>query len=556
MLINSSKKAIGRTNALLVLKSQGRETAVVSHIIARIAQPPDNNTGCFEGICGFSEKTQEHIEKTISSIIKYISDQLHLSPATCRLSIGNIGATALHNIGFSISGYSSDAAVCLSALSSLLRLPIDQGIAVTGHISSLDAEIKAVKNIPAKIEAATASDTIHTIIIPNLYSDLSAMTLSPRETEKVKEAVLKAKSFIKVRLVNDLEELVREVFPEELIVQSSLKQGFFESPIVPVTSDTALVKTVKYFGQGNEKRFWQVLEGLFIKEKLDEAVDLIKTFLEYHISCAHYPRGFGSQLYKVILSMPPYIQRDITDAIIDKKNLYKLTRLIKERDVEDLHVLFTVSSNNFSACCTTTTIDDFLLSNGTINDLTNKIIAKISRDSLSKLTAKIDQARAVFVMNKISVKSIEEFNQAITAFFIYILRHTGKIIEPIDGQLASEEAFTLVERSFGSNGGYKFACKEAIDSQLGGLRYIYDTMTEQLKREEQEKYINYIFKTAVEPLSQSNKTELIKNIVNQFSDFLPVEIVNEPENYVNNYAEIFSAYIRAADQVKSVFKSL
>ena len=81
-------------------------------------------------------------------------------------------------------------------------------------------------------------------------------------------------------------------------------------------------------------------------------------------------------------------------------------------------------------------------------------------------------------------------------------------------------------------------------------------MTDQLKREEQEKYINYIFKLTVEPLSKQEKAELIKTIIMRFKQFLPAEVVNSPGSYTEDYAEIFRNYVHSIDQVKSLFNSI
>lgn len=557
MLENKSNSAIGRVNAILVLNTEGQEKAVVTPLIVRADETPSNNEHSFNGVCSFSEKTKDHFLKTVFPIVESILEKLQQPQKFFKMSISNIGATSLHDIGINASGFSADAAACVAAASAVLEIPVDQGIVITGHIASSDGEIKAVKNLSAKIQAAIVAGDIHTIIVPDIHSDIAAQTLSPRETQNAEMAILQAKNSIKIITVNNIEELIMAVFSIESTLMVSLKLNFFEPLGLQPSSSTPVNRTAYYLNQGNEKRFWNVLEALLFREHFDDARFLIKTYISYYITRAEYPKEFGRNIFKVLLSLPPSTLCNCPESLFYPKDLMSLVKLTENSDYDDLKFLIQASTDSPSSLIPIVDASqDTSGSHKKISDLADEIAEKISRDTLSKMTRAIDNARAVFVMNTTVVKTISEFNQSITSFYVFLLRHTSKIIDPIDHQQAAADALSLVERSFENKGGYKQAYNEGLSPQQGGLRYILDTITEQFKREAQEKYINFVFRSTVEPLSKKEKKELIQAVVKRFSMFLPPEVMNEPENYVEHYAEIFRYYVQSIDNVKSIFKSI
>ncbi|MCK5679450.1 hypothetical protein KAI46_01410, partial [bacterium] len=164
MLENKENSAVGRVNALLTFNAEGQEQAIVAPLIAR-AYDREGEGHVFGGVCRLSDKTQNHLLKIVFPAVELLFSELKLSQKKYHLSITNIGGTSLHDIGITTSGFSADAAVYIAAVSAGLQIPVDQGLAITGHIASCDGDIKAVKNMPAKIKAAINSQTIHTMII-------------------------------------------------------------------------------------------------------------------------------------------------------------------------------------------------------------------------------------------------------------------------------------------------------------------------------------------------------------------------------------------------------
>jgi len=553
MLENKQNSAVGRVNALLTFNAEGQEQAIVTPLVAKVHDRVDDHE--FGGVCSFTEKTQKHLLEIVLPSAGSLFSKLQLPQQNFHLSIVNIGGTSLHNIGITTSGFSADAAVYIAAVSAGLQIPVDQGLAITGHIASCDGDIKAVKNIPAKIKAAIDSQTIHTMIIPDIDSDVTAQTLSPLETDKIQTAILQARDLIKIVKVNGVYDLVKAVFPLESIVKSSFLLKFYEPLLLPLEESTPVANAASYLNFNNENRFWQVLEAMLFQELFDDARKLIQIIIHYYNENNLYPKEFGRKIYKLFISLPPATLRNFEGSLFEKSELMRLIKVAEDSDFEDLKLLLLSSSETPSELLPSN-INQDSAGNDKILDLADRISEKISKQALSKIGMPIDHARSVYVMNSIRVSNISELNQAVASFYLFILRHLNKITDPVDQQQATEEAFALVERAFANQGGYKMVCTEAITPTQGGLRFIFDTMTDQLKREEQEKYINYIFKTTVEPLSKEEKGKLLKTIIVRLKQFLPAEVVATPESYTEHYAEIFRHYVNSTDHVRSLFNSI
>ena len=138
------------------------------------------------------------------------------------------------------------------------------------------------------------------------------------------------------------------------------------------------------------------------------------------------------------------------------------------------------------------------------------ILSEISAETLTNLIGlPIDTARAVYIMDSVTVNSYEEFNETIASFYLHLIRHIRKLAEPVDLEAAGAEAFALLERTFSKKGGLQAALAEAKNAINGGLRLVLDMVTEQFKREEQEKHINRVLKSALDPLDWKGKVGLM-----------------------------------------------
>ncbi len=148
--------ATGRAKAALVF---GKGQSAVSVITTVMAQALEKKTGerlCFSGPVSLNEKTLGHVRSVILPLADRLVAYLDLPRSNYEISIANISAASLYDKGVALSGYSADLPIFLAIISAALGIPVETNVVSTGHIASLDGDIRMVKELPAKISAQPA----------------------------------------------------------------------------------------------------------------------------------------------------------------------------------------------------------------------------------------------------------------------------------------------------------------------------------------------------------------------------------------------------------------
>lgn len=185
------------------------------------------------------------------------------------------------------------------------------------------------------------------------------------------------------------------------------------------------------------------------------------------------------------------------------------------------------------------------------------VVSEIEAYNLAKrIGIPIDSARAAFAVDSVTVKSYEEFKDKMPAFYIQLMRNTKRLPENIETNIVESEAFALLERGFSNKGGIPAAMDEARNGINGGLRLIFDIMTDQLKKEEQEKYVNFVLKNALDPLDWESKVAFIEKLLKKLENILPEATRAEPERFAGHYEKIVTAYVNSINHLNTLFRSL
>ena len=185
------------------------------------------------------------------------------------------------------------------------------------------------------------------------------------------------------------------------------------------------------------------------------------------------------------------------------------------------------------------------------------VVSEIDADNLAKLIGlPIDSARAAFVMDSVTVKSYEEFKDKIPAFYTQLMRDTKRLPKNVETKIVESESFALLERGFSNKGGIPAAMDEARNGINGGLRFIFDIMTEKIKQEEQEKYVNFVLKKTLDPLDWESKVAFIKKLFKKLENILPEETRAEPERFAGHYEKIVTAYVNSINHLNTLFRRL
>ena len=560
--IGKTSSYAGRANTVLVFGHGDGATAVITTVVVRVREKGGGERVRFTGPATFEKKTADHIMEVVLSAADSILRALNLPEKYFDISVVNLDAASITEVGLNISGFSADVPILLAILSASLQMAVPEDIVSTGHIASPDGDIRMVRNLPTKFAAAVEANSIKRFVHPAIAEESSLDSLFPGERQKTDDALARAKRSIRTIAVHDMGELVRAVFSDEEAALASLRNGFYMASVSTFTAETVVGRAVQFLAQNNEKRFFAILEHQLLQGRNDDARDLLLALAQFQIHRKTYPRGLGRGLLRLIQSLPPEIRRLKLDfPLIPMSECIQLTQFAKESDHEDVRLLFRADFAektwlparvpNPTGPGESTGTDQY---KGTLQS----ILSEISAETLTNLIGlPIDTARAAYIMDSVTVDSYEEFNDTIASFYLHLVRHIRKLPDPVDSNAAGPEAFALLERTFSKKGGLQAALAEARNAINGGLRLVLDLVTEQFKREEQEKHVNRVLKSALDPLDWKSKVGLMGALMKRLEPHLGPDILSQPpERFGVHYEAIIRTYLESMGRVNSVFRSL
>ena len=551
----------GRVNLVLVLGQEQEATAALSTVVVYAFEQKNDERICITGPTTIHEKTAKHLKEMVIPIVDQILETLALPQKNFEICVTNIEVSSINDIGLSISGNSLDVPILIGMISAALEIPINKDILSTGHIASLNGDIRMVSGLQAKLKAAIDSRFVNTFVHPDLDQDGSLDSLSPAKKQRIAGAIAMAKRTLYLTAIRDINDLVRVAFSDEHIVLASLKTGFYETSSPGSNTDSPIGKAARFLCLNNTLRFWKTLERQLMEARNNDVRNFLHAMADFHLQQKTYPKNIGHNLFQLMQSLPPETRRfKITFPLLPMTQCIGLSQFAKESDHEDVKFLFNATSGEIIEQSTRLSEN---MSSGDAgadeygNDRLSLIFSEIGADALSVIGLPIDLARATYLLDSLNVRSYNDFVDTITSFFIHLVRHTRKISEPVDRATAGGEAIALLERAFSRNGGFNAALSESKTPVNGGLRFILDRLVEQFKMEQQEKHVNHILKSALDPLDWESKVDLMEALLKHLQPHLPADILSQsPDRFAGQYEAIVKAYVRSSDQIKSLFRSL
>jgi hypothetical protein len=556
---DTSDGIAGRVKAVFELNIGSESKAVVTTVIARACGRGRDGVQ-FSGAASFSPKSRRQILDVIVPVTKRILANLRLPKTKFEISVMNLDIASAHDIGLKISGFSADVPVFLAILSAGLQLPVIENAVFTGHIASIDGAIRMVSGLPVKLEAAVRNPLVDTFVCPDISNDRSLNDLTPNEKNRIAGALSQAKRSLNTIPVDDVGDLVRVAFTDERIVKASLTQGFFCDHKQISHDETPIGRATKCLVVRLDQRFWTTVSSYFFQGHSKQASELLSAFINHHDDKKLYPTEVGKNLFQTIASIPPATRRlKIRFPLVSINRCIQLGQFADKSENDDVLLLLKACSGDRSLRFSNSTADKSFLRKQPINHndkLLEAIHSEIGADNLSSLiSSKIDSARSKYVMDSVVVESYEDFNEIITTFYLYMLRYSRTVAEPLDMDWVGAEAFALLERAFARIGGFQAALAESRHATKGGMRYVLDVITDQFKREECEKYIGYVLKLALDPQDRPSKLKLIETLMERLKPHLSPEITAQPaEQFADHVEQIVRAYAQSMDELTSIFR--
>jgi hypothetical protein len=552
---------IGRTKAALVFGEGAQAQCVLTTVVARALGGTRSGGLHISGPVTFDAHLAWHIREVILPLAASVAESLGLPKRGLDLSVVNLGAASALDLPAHIHGFSADVPLFLALLSARLGLPVPPEVVSTGHIASAGGDISAVRNLPAKLLAATNDKSIRCFIGPAVEEDLSLRDLCPQEAADAQGAVANARRKLKVVTVRDVGELVSSVFPDEIVILAALKGGFFWPPSAPGPSPGPVEKVVQFLCEGNERRFWRVLERYLLAGESVPATELLSAYAQAHIHRQRYPAGFGRDLAQLLRSLPPATRRlKIRFPLLETAIGIQLGQFAAKDDADDVPLLLDATAGRIgsepAACAGARHPVGERAGSEEGQATLDTLLSELDSASLARtIGLPIDTARATYVLDRATVASHEEFLDTVSAFYLHVCRYVNG--GPVPPEVVKDEALALLQAAFADRGGVEAALAEARTPVHGGMRYILDALADRLKLERQIKHVNRVFKEALDPLDSEARIGLMAAFLKRVGPSLPPEMATmPPERLAKQYEAIVRTYVASLDKVKELVRSL
>ncbi len=182
----------------------------------------------------------------------------------------------------------------------------------------------------------------------------------------------------------------------------------------------------------------------------------------------------------------------------------------------------------------------------------DEILALLDEENIARaVSIKHDTVREKYTLEKSTVANYEEFLVEITKYYGHHFRKTIADAK-LPVEIATQNALEIVTQAYASQGGLEAAYKNANIGTSGGLRAVIDSIYEALKREQEEKYINHVLTTQVNPLDWNEKTTLMRQYLTKFGRYLPAGTkARSPEQLANNYSDLIKLHIKVVGAMRS-----
>jgi hypothetical protein len=433
-----------------------------------------------------------------------------------------------------------------------LNLPIPQDIVITGRLISADGYVGPVSGLPEKIQAASVTSNIRRMLFPDFNKDKSVDTLTPKESDRITRAIVDSKKSLRIDKVDDLADVVKLIFTEDLICESSLREGYFGNHDNNGIGSTPLDNVIAYLRDGNSQRFWNTLERYLFECNFDAARNLTAAYSHFHFKEKVYPLDFGEDLLKLAISLPPTIKNKPGYLpLVRVPDYIQLVQYVKETDFDDVPKLHQAAFEKRSYRRSIDSLQDDIDSKSSADNILQYFLKELSPERIAEqVLIPLDNARASYSINSVIVESFDEFLDYISSFHAHMLRHCGKLGGNIDSGELTGDALDHVSQAFYKMGQDKGAYIEAKSGVRGGLRYVFDAMTSLLKSKAQRIYVGLVLKSAIDPLDDKAKTKVIQSIINQLGPNLPEGLIGKsPCSLINDFPEVIKAYSESTDHL-------
>jgi len=137
----------------------------------------------------------------------------------------------------------------------------------------------------------------------------------------------------------------------------------------------------------------------------------------------------------------------------------------------------------------------------------------------------IDAAAETFVYDEGEAASHQKLHQVLASFVQHVFRNGPRPPQELSLAQAGAEAIALLETGYSSHAsGYDAALVDAMNPRHDGVNLVLAQLAEIIKVNERRKYTQWVFASALEPLTWAQKCRVAEVLLDHLRPFLPPEM--------------------------------
>lgn len=552
---------IGRVGTVLVFQEGAEAKAVLSWVIARAQRCRTRPKLKINGNVHPDRPGMQHLNRVVLPLVNRLATVLCLSPHNFELSFVQLGIASSMQRPLTLTGHSIDLPVFLAMLSALLKLAVPQDLVCTGHIGSVDGDVRMVAAVPEKLDAVLAGPGFRRFAFPHPDADASLRVLAPDQRQQMIDALAAAADRVQLLGIRGVEDLLLAVLDEEQMALAALRSGYFQLDERAMQESDLPLAPAALLCRQNAQRFWLALEWHLFAGRYAASRRLLSAFVHCHIRKKQYPTDFGLHLRQLRDSLPPAVRSlKLKGPLIAVDLCVALAHFAAASDAQDVQFLFqAINIREAQKIATSAASPPGNPSAQTHGDdaAVNALVELISPRSVAqRIDRPIDDARAAFALPTLAVQSTGELIDIISCLYLMFLRHCGEVSASSDPQSCRDDALRLLESAFASEGGIRAALAEARWPVRGGLLYIIGLCSERYKRERQIMFVERVIKEAI-PTDWDERVRFTTAWLRKMDLDLPQELRDlPPDRLVNSIAEIVQTHVLSMEPVNRLLRSL
>lgn len=294
--------AIGRIKGLFAARMKGEPGSVLNIVVDE--NPNYNEDWDICPTVHITPEVQEHIHKVIYPIAATCAEQLGYPKPKFQISIQNPDSHTIENRPAKVAGLSEGLGILLAMLSSIMRIPLRQDIAVTAAISDTTGTCGLV-SLEGKLDATEKENLTHILVGTQPPPEIAA-DKKDRITKNNHKLIQEYAKAVDTIPITHLSKALPLAFHRKDVLHYLITHNHLGPKADPLPDDPQpQAKALIDFLERTRYEFWEEMDHRVGDGDLQESKNLLASYLDACLQKQQtFPENTGMQIAKLHMRHP------------------------------------------------------------------------------------------------------------------------------------------------------------------------------------------------------------------------------------------------------------